>query len=50
LGPPNLHWQRGWYRRVARLLGPMTAEHIGQFYRACIPKGIRQRLARLRGV
>jgi hypothetical protein len=50
LGPPNLHWQRGWYRLVARLLGPMTAERIGQSYRACIPTGIRQRLARLRGV
>ena len=48
LGPPDLGWQRGWYRLVAGLLGPMMAEHIGKSYRACIPAGIRQRLASLR--
>lgn len=48
LGPPDLCWQHGWYRTVAQLLGPMTAEYMGESYRAWIPEGIRQRLASLR--
>ncbi len=49
LGPPRFGGQHGWYRLVARLLGPMTAEHIGRYSQVLLPTSIRQQLARLRG-
>ncbi|NOT53169.1 MAG: glycosyltransferase family 2 protein [Deltaproteobacteria bacterium] len=49
LGPPRFAWQRRWYRLVARLLGPMTAERIGHYYHVYLPARVRHQIARLRG-
>jgi GT2 family glycosyltransferase len=48
LGPPRFGWQRGWYRLVVRLFGPMTAEHVGRYYHTYLPASVRHQVARLR--
>jgi glycosyltransferase involved in cell wall biosynthesis len=45
LGPPRFAQQRKLYRAIARVFGPLAAEHVGAFYRRALSSGLRSRLA-----